>query len=165
MSQKINQKELLKIIMSFMDEFVTRYTVLEELKVNLGEHPTSSGYSDTPKKTRTTYSFKFDSIQPQRKELENEVKVFLEFSEFNTTDYDERQLLKVMMKFMDEFMDSRTVLENILSRRVDNMPRHNYRQKSERHRNTVSYLFSGIQPSRQEVERQVRSFIQMKNLS
>jgi hypothetical protein len=43
MSSKINSKELLKIIMSFMDEFVTRYTVLEELKVNLGEHPTASG--------------------------------------------------------------------------------------------------------------------------
>jgi hypothetical protein len=103
--------------------------------------------------------FKFDSIQPQRKELENEVKVFLEFNEFDTNEYDERQLLKVMMKFIDEFMDSRTVLENIRSRRVDNMPRHNYRQKSERHRNTVSYLFSGIQPSRQEVERQVRAII------
>ena len=58
-----------------MDEFVTRYTVLEDLKVNLGEHPTSSGYSDTPKKTRTTYSFKFESIQPKRKELEKEIKV------------------------------------------------------------------------------------------
>ena len=57
-----NQKELVKIIMSFMDEFVTRYTVLEELKVNLGENPTSSGYRDTPKKTRMAYSFKFDSI-------------------------------------------------------------------------------------------------------
>ena len=90
-------------------------------------------YSDTPKKTRTTYSFKFDSIQPKRKELENEVKIFLEFNEFDTTEYDERQLLKVMMKFLD----SRTVLENIRSRRVDNIPRHNYRQKSERHRESL----------------------------
>jgi hypothetical protein len=100
MSKSFGQKELVKILMSFMDEFVTRYTVLEELKVNLGEHPTASGYSDTPKKTRTTYSFKFESIQPQRKELENEVKVFVEFNEFDTTKYDERQLLKVMMKFL-----------------------------------------------------------------
>ncbi|MCK4560948.1 MAG: hypothetical protein KAV45_14295 [Calditrichia bacterium] len=72
--------------------------------------------------------------------------MFLEFNEFDTSEYDERQLLKVLMKFLDEFMDSRTVLENIRSRRVDNMPRHNYRQKSERHRNTISSLFSCIRP-------------------
>ena len=65
------------------------------------------------------------------------MKVFLEFNEFNTTEYDERQLLKVMMKFLDEFMDSRTVLENIRSRRVDNMSRHLYRQKFERHRESL----------------------------
>ena len=65
------------------------------------------------------------------------MKVFLEFNEFETTEYDDKQLLKVMMKFIDEFMDSRTVLENIRSRRVDNMPRHLYRQKSERHRESL----------------------------
>jgi hypothetical protein len=42
MSKGLGQKELVKIIMSFMDEFVTRYTVLEDLKVNLGEHPIST---------------------------------------------------------------------------------------------------------------------------
>ena len=57
MSQKISQKELVKIIMSFMDEFVTRYTVLEELKVNLGEHPTSKGYSDTTKENQNKLFF------------------------------------------------------------------------------------------------------------
>ena len=98
MSKSIGQKELIKIIMSFMDEFVTRYTVLEELKVNLGENPTPSGYSDTPKKTRTTYSFKFDSIQPKRKELENEVKVFFEFNEFEMTEYDDPQFGRIYLK-------------------------------------------------------------------
>lgn len=55
------------------------------------------------------------------KELENKVKVFLELNEFDTSEYDERQLLKVMMKFLDEFMDSHPVLENIRSCHVDNI--------------------------------------------
>jgi membrane-bound lytic murein transglycosylase MltF len=84
--------------------------------------------------------------------------------DYEFVDKDDKQLLRVLMAFMDEFNENYTVLENIKSKNIDSISRFGYRTKKDKLRGTISYTLSGIQPSREEIERQVRSFIQMKNL-
>ena len=164
MSQKINQKELVKIILSFMDEFVQVYTVLQNFNSRNVDSLPKSGYRDTPINKKETLSFKFSGLSPSRKEIESEVNIFVEMGEFEFVDKDDRQLLKVLLTFMDEFFENYTVLENIKTKTVDSISRFGYRTNKKKLRGTINYVLSGIQPSREEVERQVRSFIQMKNL-
>jgi hypothetical protein len=164
MSQKINQKELQKIIMSFMDEFVQSYTILQDFTTRNVDSLPKSGYRDTPINKKETLSFKSSGLSPSRKDLESEVNIFVEMGDYEFVDKDDKQLLKVLMTLMDEFFENYTVLENIKTKNVDSIPRHGYRTKKDKLRGTLNYVLSGIQPSREEVERQVRSFIQMKNL-
>jgi hypothetical protein len=164
MYQKINQKELQKIIMSFLDEFVQTYTVLQDFSTRNVDSLPKSGYRDTPIKKKETLSFKFSGLSPSRKDLESEVNIFVEMGDYEFVDKDEKQLLRVLMTFMDEFFQNHTIFENIKTKNVDSIPRYGYRPTKEKLRRTLNYVLSGIQPSREEVERQVRSFIQMKNL-
>ncbi len=64
MSKKINQKELTKIIMSFMDEFVQSYTVLQDFNTRNVDSLRKSGYRDTPIKKKETLSFKSSGLSP-----------------------------------------------------------------------------------------------------
>ncbi len=45
-------------------------------------------------------------------------------------DKDDKQLLKVLMTFMDGFFQNYTVLENIKTKNVDTIPRYGYRPTS-----------------------------------
>ena len=160
----MSQKELVKIIMSFLDDFVQTYTVLQNFTSRNVDSLPKSGYRDTPIKKNETLSFKFSGLSPSRKDLESEVNIFVEMGDYEFVDKDDRQLLNVLMTFMDDFFENYTVLENIKTKNVDTIPRRGYRTKKEKLRGTLNYVLSGIQPSREEVERQVRAFIQMKNL-
>jgi hypothetical protein len=52
--------------------------------------------------------------------------------DFDYIDKDDRQLLKVLMTFMDEFLQNYTVLENIKTKNVDTIPRYGYRPTKEK---------------------------------
>jgi len=56
------------------------------------------------------------------------------------------------------------VIENIQISDTNSLHKNGYRYNNERIRSNLSYSFSGIQPSREEIERQVLAFIQIKNL-
>lgn len=92
MSQKINQKELLKIIMSFMDEFVQSYTILQDINTRNVDSLPKSRYRDTSIKKKETLSFKFSGLSPSRKDLESEVNIFVEMGDFEFVDKNDRQL-------------------------------------------------------------------------
>jgi hypothetical protein len=164
MSTGLGQKDLQKIIMTFIDEFVKQYTVLQDFTTRNVDVLPKSGYRDVPSKKNEMLSFKVSGQSPSRKDLENEVKVFVEMGNYEFVEKDEKQLLKVLMTFLDEFFQNYTVLENIKTKNVDTLPRFGYRTKKEKLRGTLNYVLSGIQPSREEVERQVRSYLQIKNL-
>ena len=83
MSKGLNQKELVKIIMTFMDEFVQSYTVLQNFNTRNVDSLPKSGYRDTPIKKRETLSFKFSGLSPSRKDLESEVNIFVEMDALN----------------------------------------------------------------------------------
>jgi hypothetical protein len=70
MSESISQKELVKIIMSFVDEFVQSYTILQDFKSRSVDSLPKSGYRDTPFKKKETLSFRFSGLSPSRKDLE-----------------------------------------------------------------------------------------------
>ena len=83
MSKSLGQRELVKIIMSFMDEFVQSYTVLQDFNTRNVDSLPKSGYRDTPIKKNETLSFKFSGLSPGRKDLENEVNIFVEMGALN----------------------------------------------------------------------------------
>ena len=122
MSKGLEQKELVKIIMSFMDEFVQSYTILQDFTTRNVDSLPKSGYRDTLIKKNETLSFKFSGLSPSRKDLENEVNIFVEMGDFEFVDKDEKQLLKVLMTFMDEFFQNYTILENVKTKNVDTIP-------------------------------------------
>lgn len=69
MTNGLNQKEIIKIIMSFMDEFVQSYTILQEFTTRNVDTLPKSGYRDTPIKKKETLSFKSTGLSPGRKTL------------------------------------------------------------------------------------------------
>jgi len=70
MSHGLGQKELQKIIITFMDEFVHSYTVLQDFNTRHVDSLPKSGYRDTPIKKNETLSFKFSGLSPSRDEVE-----------------------------------------------------------------------------------------------
>jgi len=77
----------------------------------------------------------------------------------------QKELGKIIMSFMDEFVQSYTVLQDFTTRNVDSLPKSGYRDTPIKKNETQSFKFSGLSSNREEVERLVRSFIQIKNLS
>jgi hypothetical protein len=92
------------------------------------------------------------------------VEVFLETQHINYSNIRGDELLKIMLKFLDDFFEDHLVIENKKEKLEHNWQRKGYRSSRERNRMTLSYKLSGIVPSREEMESQVRAFIQMKKL-
>ena len=124
----------------------------------------SNGISESDSSDQDSIMFKFEGGVPHKKTLESEIEIFIEMNKYDYVDPDDKTLYRVMMSFMDYFVNEYTVIENVQTSDKNCLHNNGYRYNNERNRSVVSYSFSGIKPSRDEVERQVRSFIQMKNL-
>ena len=68
------------------------------------------------------------------------------------------------MLFMDNLFNNHLIIENKKERLVSDFPKKGYRSVKEKEKNEVSYKFSGLIPSRPEIENQVRVFIQTHKL-
>ena len=161
-NKKPTNNQLTKVILSFLDEFHQRYLVLEDLDIYLGNDLPSSGFNNS--NDQNSILFKIEGNLPFKKSLETEIKTFVDLNEFNYSDPDDRTLFKVMMTYMDHFINGHSVIENIRIRDQNSLHINGYRYNNERVRSDLSYSISGIQPSREEIERQVMAFIQLKHL-
>ena len=65
---------------------------------------------------------------------------------------------------MDDFFENHLVLQNKKERVDSNIQQSGYRPTKERIRNNISYQLSGVVPSRNEIDSQIKTFIQIKNL-
>ncbi len=65
---------------------------------------------------------------------------------------------------MDDFFKNHLVLENKKEKVDSNLQRSGYRPTKERIRNNISYQLCGVVPSRNEIDSQIKTFIQIKNL-
>ena len=65
---------------------------------------------------------------------------------------------------MDDFFNQHLIIENKKERFVSDFPKKGYRAVKDKEKNEVVYKFSGLIPSRSEIENQVRVFIQTHNL-
>lgn len=161
---RTQNNDLTKILLAFMDEFVQRYLILEDLTIITETNIPANGYSSADCADQDLVLFNFKSGVPQRKSIENEIKVIIELNEYNYSNPDGNTLFRVMMSFMDHFVNEYTIIENTHKSNSYNFHKNGYRYDKQRNRSNISYSFSGIQPSRDEIERQVMAFIQLKNL-
>ena len=86
---KDEQKKLIDLMMSFLDEFFERYYVSEYPTIKKSDS-ISPGYRPTTQrelkgiqtKKRQSINFTFSTIQPSRKEIQSCVKVWLQTRDF-----------------------------------------------------------------------------------
>ena len=69
------------------------------------------------------------------------------------------------MTFIDEFAQSYTVLQNFNTRNVDSLPKSGYRDTPIKKNETLSFKFSGLSPSRNDLESEVNIFVEMDALN
>lgn len=164
MSRGLNQKELTKIIMSFMDELVEKYTVFEEVNIKSTSTSLYGGYKTEQEKEKPNIGFKFEGYFIDKQDFQSYIDIFIDTEQINFENRHDNELIKIMMKFMDQFFEDHLVLENKKETLDSNLQKKGYRPIKERTRSSIDFKLSGIVPSRNEVERQVRAFVQMKNL-
>ena len=148
-----------------MDEFTERYLILLDLEINSESVFYSNGFSDPKTTDQKLVIFKVEAGVLHIKSIEKEIEIFIELNDYDYVDPDDKTLSRVMMSFMDQFINDYTVIENTHTSEQNTLHKNGYRYNNERTQSKLSYSFSGIQPSREEVERQVLAFIQIKNLS
>jgi hypothetical protein len=108
--------------------------------------------------------FRLQGILVDQKELGNYIEVFLDTNSISYSNPNEHELLNVIMLFMDDFFNQHLIIENKKERMVSDFPKKGYRSVKEKEKNEVVYKFSGLIPSRSEIENQVRVFIQTYKL-
>jgi hypothetical protein len=99
-----------------------------------------------------------------RDDIKKCVEVFLETQYISYSNTRSDELVKIMMKFLDDFFEDYLVIEKKKEKVDNNWQRKGYRVTRDRNRISLSYQISGIVPSREEMESQVRAFLQMKKL-
>jgi hypothetical protein len=164
MPVKPENKNLVNIIRNFMDEFITRYNVLEEFKIEATSNSTYAGDLQDSDDIDNKIEFRLEGVLVDKKELGNFIEVFLDTNSVSYSNPNEHELLNVMMLFLDDFFNQHLIIENKKERFVSDFPKKGYRPVKEKEKNEVLYKFSGLIPSRSEIENQVRVFIQTHKL-
>jgi hypothetical protein len=164
MPTKFDNKHLLNIIKNFMDEFIERYNVFEEFKIESTSNSVYAGDIQDSDNIDNRIEFRLEGVLVDKKELGNYIEVFLDTNSISYSNPNEHELLNVMMLFLDDFFNQHLIIENKKERLVSDFPKKGYRSVKEKEKNEVSYKFSGLIPSRSEIENQVRVFIQTHKL-
>ncbi len=164
MPVKPENKNLVSIIKNFMDEFITRYNVFEEFKIESTSNSVYAGDLQDSDDIDNKIEFRLKGVLVDQKELGNFIEVFLDTNSISYSNPNEHELLNVMMLFLDDFFNQHLVIENKKERFVSDFPKKGYRSVREKEKNEVLYKFSGLIPSRAEIENQVRVFIQTHKL-
>jgi hypothetical protein len=164
MPTKSENKSLVNIIKNFMDEFITRYNVFEEFKIESTSNSMYAGDLQDSDNINNKIEFRLKGILVDPKELGNYIDVFLDTNDISYSNPNEHELLKEMILFMDDFFNQHLIIENKKERFVSDFPKKGYRLVKEKEKNEVLYKFSGLIPSRSEIENQVRVFIQTHKL-
>jgi hypothetical protein len=164
MPTKTENKNLVIIIKNFMDEFIVRYNVFEEFKIESTSNSMYAGDLQDSDNLETRIEFRLKGILVDPKELGNYIEVFLDTNSISYSNPNEHELLNVIMLFMDDFFNQHLIIENKKERMVSDFPKKGYRSVKEKEKNEVVYKFSGLIPSRSEIENQVRVFIQTHKL-
>jgi hypothetical protein len=164
MPTKSENKSLVNIIKNFMDEFITRYNVFEEFHIESTSNSMYAGDLQDSDNLEGRIEFRLQGILVDKKELGNYIEVFLDTNDISYSNPNEHVLLNVMMLFLDDFFNQHLIIENKKERLVSDFPKKGYRPVKEKEKNEVVYKFSGLIPSRSEIENQVRVFIQTHKL-
>jgi hypothetical protein len=164
MPTKPENKTLVNIIKNFMDEFITRYNVFEEFSIESTSNSLYAGDLQDAENLENRIEFQLQGVLVDEKELGNYIEVFLDTNSISYSSPNEHELLNVIMLFMDDFFNQHLIIENKKERLVSNFPKKGYRSVKEKEKNEVVYKFSGLIPSRAEIENQVRVFIQTHKL-
>ena len=164
MPVKPENKNLVNIIKNFMDEFITRYNVFEEFNIESTSNSVYAGDLQDSDNIDNKIEFRLKGILVDPKELANYIEVFLDTNSISYSNPNEHELLNVIMLFLDDFFNNHLIIENKKERMVSDFPKKGYRPVKEKEKNEVVYKFSGLIPSRAEIENQVRVFIQTHKL-
>jgi len=164
MPAKPENKNLVNIIKNFMDDFIERYNVFEEFHIESTSNSVYAGDLQDSDDIEERIEFRLNGVLVDKKELGNYIEVFLDTNSISFSNPNEHELLNVIMLFMDDFFNQHLIIENKKERMVSDFPKKGYRPVKEKEKNEVVYKFSGLIPSRSEIENQVRVFIQTHKL-
>ncbi len=157
--------QISEIIMSFLDDFIKRYTTFENLTLESYSTSARGGYNTGANPETPNHFFNFEGFFVNREDLKKYVEVFVDAQSLDLANNRGDKLFRIMMNFMDDFFENHLVIDNKKEKKDKELQYKGYRPTKERVRIKVSYEFSGIIPSREEIEAQVKTFLQMKNLS
>lgn len=164
MPVKPENKTLVNIIKNFMDEFIERYNVFEEFNIESTSNSIYAGDLQDSDDIEGRIEFRLNGVLVDAKELGNYIEVFLDINSISYSNPNEHELLNVIMLFLDDFFNQHLIIENKKERFVSDFPKKGYRPVKEKEKNEVLYKFSGLIPSRSEIENQLRVFIQTHKL-
>jgi hypothetical protein len=155
-------QKLLNYIMAFLDEMASKYTIFDNFNIQDTSLSPPLGWVTKDELDLPSLFFRVEGYYMSRDDIEKNVKVLLETQHINYSNIRGDELVKIMMKFLDDFFEDYLVIENKKEKVDNNWQRKGFRAVRDRTRVSLSYKITGIIPSREEMESQVRAFIQMK---
>ena len=164
MPRQAENRQLVEIILAFFDDLVEKYTIFEELNMDSTSNSLFGGYKVESDEPRPSIGFKFEGFFIERKEFKSYIEVFLDAKNPTYTNLRGDELLKILLTFLDDFFENHLVIESKKVAETLGFPKSGYRGTKSRDRKYVSYQISGIIPSREEIESQIRTFLHLNNL-
>jgi len=158
-------KQLVEIILAFFDDLVEKYTIFEEVNMDSTSSSLFGGYMVESDEPKPSIGFKFEGFFIERKEFKNYIEIFIDVNNPTYTDLRGDELLKILLTFMDDFFENHLVIESKKVTEKLGFPKSGYRATKNREQQNVAYQISGIIPSREEIESQIRTFLHTKNLA
>lgn len=137
---KPENKNLVSIIKNFMDEFITRYDVFEEFKIQSSSYSTYAGDLQDDDNLEQRIEFRLHGVLVDPSELANYIEVFLDTNDISYSNPNEHELLNVMMIFLDDFFNNHLIIENKKDRLISDFPKKGYRPVKEKEKNEVVYM-------------------------
>ena len=161
----VNKNRHFILIMEFMDYFIKELGYYVTNTPNtVAESHTKQGYGNTNKAEEPLRSlnYNFEIIQLSRDEVVNyadRISLMEEDNEFGESD---EELKAILLKYFDDFVEDHFVYKNMNTDRqikIHRGYRPKRRKKGSQPLSMYSVMFTGVQTSREEIERHVSFFI------
>jgi len=161
----VNKNRHFLLIMEFMDYFIKELGYYVTNTPNtVAEIHTKQGYgnSDNVDKPQSSLKFNFEIAQLSRDEIvtyADRISLLEEDNEFGEND---EELKAIILKYFDDFIEDHFIYKNMNTDRQIKIHR-GYRPKRRKEGSQplsmYSVMFTGVQPSREEIERHISFFI------
>ncbi len=161
----VNKDRHFLLIMEFMDYFIKDLGYyVTNIPNTLAENHTKQGYrkSDEADNDQGSLKYKFEIAQLSRDEITTYANRFSLMEEDNEFGEGDEELIAILLKYFDEFVEDHFVYKNMDTDRqikISKGYRPKRRKEGSQPLSLYSVTFAAVQPSREEVEDHISFFI------